>query len=241
MDVSTHTDRSYNYEDVSLFFIKSYNLEQIGPLINTKWHQRYPFNIDAPNGYAGCIPVAVAQITYYYRYPAKYNWNLIYPNPILNDAFKYFITDVRNLCKVKYESDGTGSNYEKAWKAFQSSGYNVTKAGLPDLIKLRNEMKTKSPVYIQRENSQTGKGHAWVCEGYQNVRYEGVHIMVRIAKGLNVVRGGFDGEPAVDDAVPHVRRLLYVFHICGSHIIFRLNPDDARMQAMRINAIAVHE
>lgn len=187
MDVSTHTDPAYNYEDVSLFFIKSYNFEQIGPLINTKWHQGYPFNVDAPNGYAGCIPVAVAQMAYYYKYPAKYNWNQIYSTPILNDAFKYFITDVRNLCNVKYETGATGSNYEKACKAFQSLGYNVTKAGFPDFIKLRNEMKTKSPVYIQGENSQTGKGHAWVCEGYQNVRYEGVISMI--------IGNGF-GEPS---------------------------------------------
>lgn len=70
------------------YVIKSYNFEQIGPLINTKWHQGYPFNVEAPNGYAGCIPVAVAQMAYYYKNPAKYNWNQIYSTPILNDAFK---------------------------------------------------------------------------------------------------------------------------------------------------------
>lgn len=67
---------------------------------------------------------------------------------------------------------------DKAYKAFKSLGYNVAKAGLPDFIKLRNEMKTKNPVYIQGENSQTGKGHAWVCEGYKNIRYEGVISMI---------------------------------------------------------------
>lgn len=178
MDISHHTDPAYNYEDVSLFFIKSYDFEQIGPLINTEWHQRAPFNVDAPNGYAGCVPIAVAQIAYYYKFPTKYNWDQIYSVPVLNDAFKYFITDVRRLCDVKYESDGTSSNYEKAYKAFKSLGYSATKAGLPDFIKLRNEMKTKSPVYIRGENSNRGKGHAWVCEGYKNIRYEGIISMI---------------------------------------------------------------
>lgn len=178
MDISTHTDPAYNYEDVSLFFIKSYDFEQIGPLINTKWHQGEPFNVDAPNGYAGCIPIAVAQIAYYYKHPGKYDWNQIYPFPVLNDGFKYFIKDIRKLCDVTYNSGGTASNYDKAYKAFKSLGYNVAKAGLPDFIKLRNEMKTKNPVYIQGENSQTGKGHAWVCEGYKNIRYEGVISMI---------------------------------------------------------------
>lgn len=192
MDVSTHTDPAYNYEDVSLFFIKSYDFEQIGPLINTKWHQDTPFNVDTPNGYAGCVPIAVAQIAYYYKHPAKYNWNQIYSTPILNDGFKYFITDIRKLCDVEYKSDGTSSNYEKAYKAFKSLGFNATKAGLPDFIKLRNEMKTKTPVYIQGENSQTDKGHAWVCEGYKNIKYEGVISMI-IAPRF--------GEPSVEGSL----------------------------------------
>lgn len=182
MDVSTHTDPAYDYEEVSLFFIKSFNHEQIGPLMGTKWHQGEPFNVDAPNNIAGCVPIAVAQIAYYHKYPAKYNWSEIYPNPILNSAFKYFITDIRNLCRVEYESDGTQSNYDKAYKAFQSLGYVVNKGGLPDFIKLRNEIKARNPVYIRGENYLGDNGHAWVCEGYQNIRYEGVISMIADSK-----------------------------------------------------------
>lgn len=84
--------------------------------MQTNWHQGYPFNVDAPNKLAGCVPIAVAQITYYHKYPSKYNWSQIGVNPVLNDAFSYFIKDIRNLCEVKYEANGTGSNHLKAKK-----------------------------------------------------------------------------------------------------------------------------
>lgn len=174
-DIAARTDPRYNSEEVSLFFIRSNYRKQIGPLINTKWHQGMPFSVDAPNGYAGCVPVAVAQIAYYHKYPSKYNWSQIYPNPILNSAFKYFILDIRSLCKVKYEgSKGTGSTYEKAYDAFKSLGYVAQKGGMPDFIKLRNEINSERPVYIRGENAKTGAGHAWVCEGYLNREYQGV-------------------------------------------------------------------
>lgn len=90
MDVSAHTDPVYNYEDVSLFFIKSYDFEQVGPLMNTQWHQHAPFNFGAADERAGCVPIAVAQIVYYHKYPNKYDWSQIAPSPTLTDGFKYF-------------------------------------------------------------------------------------------------------------------------------------------------------
>ena len=178
-DIKEHSDPQYDYEYVSLFFIKSWDFQTIGPLIGTNWQQSVsPFNYNAPNGIAGCVPIAVAQILYYYKFPSLYDWKNINQRPVLNDAFKLFITDVRNRCKVEYKSDATSATDENACKAFNGLGYNAKEAGLPDFIKLRNELTQYRPVYISGRNENRKVGHAWVCEGYKNVKYDGVISMV---------------------------------------------------------------
>lgn len=175
-DISSHTDPDYNYNDVTLFFIRSSATDKIGPLMGTQWDQEYPFNVDAPNGYAGCVPIAVAQIVYYHKYPSKYSWNQIYTYPVLNDAFEYFIKDIRQLCKVTYNSGGTASDYNKAYDAFTALGYQASKDGVPDDTKLKNAISLKNPVFIVGDN--TSVGHAWVCEGSQSMIYSGSISMV---------------------------------------------------------------
>ncbi len=188
-DIKEHSDPQYDYEYVSLFFIKSWDYQTIGPLIKTTWSQGKPFNVDAPNGYAGCVPIAVAQILYYYKYPSIYDWSKIYQYPTSNDAFNYFIKDVRTRCKVEYKSDGTYATYENARDAFRGLGYTADEAGLPDFIKLRNELAQYRPVFITGQNESLKKGHAWVCEGYKNIKYEGIVSMVIDPKW------GFPDEP----------------------------------------------
>ena len=55
-----------------------------GPLLNTEWYQTGGFNDDLPyiscNGsnfqvYAGCVPIAMAQVMKYYQHPTNYNWS----------------------------------------------------------------------------------------------------------------------------------------------------------------------
>lgn len=163
------SDPQYDYMEVVQLFTKVITQNSIGELLQTNWHQGYPFNVDAPNKLAGCVPIAVAQITYYHKYPSKYNWSQIGVNPVLNDAFSYFIKDIRNLCEVKYEANGTGSNHLKAKKALENLGYSVTIAGTPSEDKLSSQIILKNPTYIQGINS-SGKGHAWVCDGYRNIQ-----------------------------------------------------------------------
>jgi hypothetical protein len=174
--ISSHTDSRYNYEDVSLFFIKSYNYEQIGHLMNTEWHQHEPFNVYAPNEKAGCFPIAIAQIAYFHKFPSKYNWNEIYPNPVLNNSFINFILDIRNYCNVEYNKDATSTSKEDALKALCHLGYNVQKMGIPDNEKLRNEIKAYSPCILCGENEHSK--HAWVCEGYVHKQYQAVISMI---------------------------------------------------------------
>jgi len=188
-DISSHTNPSYDYEEVSLFFIKSYDFQKVDKLTNTEWHQYSPFNVDATNGYAGCYPIAVAQIVYYHKYPNTYNWNLIGNVPILNDEFKKFILDIRNkYCKVKYD-ETTKAEYEDAYNAFRDLGYIVTKEETPGAEHLRNETTAHRPVLMRGKNNDTGKGHAWVCEGYLNKKYQAV---------ISMIDAGGDGNPYFD-------------------------------------------
>ena len=177
-DISSHTDPDYNYNDVTLFFIRSYETNKIGPLMGTKWHQRYPFNVGASNGLAGCVPIAVAQIAYYHKYPSKYDWSQIYTYPILNSAFETFILDIREYCDVKYKDGETSANYNDAYDAFIDLGYQASKDGAPSTDKLWRSINSKNPVFIVGRNEARGKGHAWVCEGYHDVSYEGSISMV---------------------------------------------------------------
>lgn len=173
-DICTYTDPQYNCEEVSLFFIKGKGKE-VGPLIKTTWHQNSPFNIGTPNGHAGCVPIAIAQIAYYHKYPAKYNWNAIplYPSPYGDTSeIVRLMKDIRSYCKVKYKSDGTSSTYDKAFDALKTLGYKPEKGGVPDFINLRNEIEHYRPVYI-RGGSSDG-GHAWVCEGWKDADMNGV-------------------------------------------------------------------
>jgi len=66
--------------------------EQVAPLLSTTWHQGCVFNsllkaeseigctnLPCDRVYAGCVPIAMAQVMKYYKYPSTYNWGLM-PN-----------------------------------------------------------------------------------------------------------------------------------------------------------------
>lgn len=69
----------------------------VGPLCLTSWDQIYPFNEFCPdvnnptfkyNGLApaGCLPIAMAQIMYFWNYPNTYNWSSMYLSKAIIDA-----------------------------------------------------------------------------------------------------------------------------------------------------------
>ncbi len=188
-DIAAHTNPAYNYEEVSLFFIKSYDFQRVDKLTSTEWHQLSPFNVGTLNGYAGCVPIAVAQIAYYHKHPNNYSWSQIYTVPVLNTGFDYFIRDIRNKCNVIYDTDGTSATYNGAYNAFSSLNYHPTKVEAPGAEHLRNEITANRPVYMQGENTSTGKGHAWVCEGYLNKKYQAV---------ISMIDAFGDGDPYFD-------------------------------------------
>ena len=59
--------------DPSFAWMEERNVQEdsviVEPIISVQWNQQAPFNLYAPNGYAGCFPVAWAQIMSVYSYP----------------------------------------------------------------------------------------------------------------------------------------------------------------------------
>lgn len=180
-DIATHAHPSVDYEATSLFFVRDYTPYDIQPLINVEWHQDCPFNVDAPNGIAGCVPIAVAQILYYYQYPTYFDWANIpsapNPNAINNPSFCTFIKDVRNKCRVEYKEGKTSSNIDKAKKALEDYGYSVTKYNSFNRDAIKAQIIASRPVYM-RGVSEEGEGHAWICEGYRKHQFKGIVSMI---------------------------------------------------------------
>lgn len=174
-DICSHTYPEYDCNSVNILLIKRTS-ENIGPLMRTTWNQYEPFNIGTPNGYAGCVPIAVAQITNYHQWPISYNWSLISdPDGISNSETIRFIKDVRNYCEVEYKKDGTSSNHHKAVKAFNKLGYTAILKDFEVNTKydVISEIRAKRPVYMDGKRDLVPifeipiNGHAWVCDGYQ--------------------------------------------------------------------------
>lgn len=168
-DICSHYHPSYNCMSTAIFLIKRI-YENTGKLTRTTWNQTQPFNINAPNGWAGCVPIAMAQIMRYHQWPTSYTWSQIPEGygSATNETHR-FIQDVRNRANVKYKSNGTSASYDDAKDAFKKFNYSVGTYdfyGYSDRQRIADEIKGKRPVYMRGERSN-GEGHAWMCEGYK--------------------------------------------------------------------------
>lgn len=162
---------------------------QYGPLLATQWGQGVPFNVNAPNGWAGCGPIAMAQVMRYHQWPTTYNWSAIGNNPAPDNAeAKRMILDVRKAADVKYDgAKGTGTTTDKVENAFKRN-FNYTAQvmnyyGYSERLKAANEIKWNRPV-IMSGYSETSEGkdvgHMWVAEGYKEniVSYAASYVSV---------------------------------------------------------------
>ncbi len=148
---------------------------QYGPMTHTQWGQTYlPFNINASNGYAGCGPIAMAQVMRYHQWPTTYNWSAIGYNPAANNAqAQRMILDIRKAADVTYDSKGTGTTSDKMKHALEHN-FNYTAQvmnyyGYSERLKAANEIKWSRPVIMSGTSATPDgdRGHSWVAEGYK--------------------------------------------------------------------------
>lgn len=161
-------------------------------LLTVKWDQFMPYNYYCPtypnvaNYYdgkaaAGCGPVAAAQIMSYFQYPIFYppytfNWEHIMQSP---SYYTYSIESLAtaNLIRAigieagaRY-GESTSTNIDEMANTFSKMGY--TFSGVSDFydLNIMNSLDNNRLVYIRGENS-SGKGHAWVIDGYSYEKKE---------------------------------------------------------------------
>lgn len=171
-----------------------------GPYVNVKWGQGainefdsdFPYNqfcFDEEGNIcaAGCVPVAIAQIMTFHRFPPSYNvsfmsnvprsinWDLM--NSYTGGPFyswsqsgiydvSILIREIGEKAQTKYE-DGEGTTMsDKIKPCFTSFGYTATDPLLYLSYNVFSELANR-PILMSGLNSDND-GHAWVADGYKS-------------------------------------------------------------------------
>lgn len=162
---------------------------QVGPLLTTCWHQNSPYNYYIKNKYnvdypAGCVPIALAQLTKYYQKPQTYDWDAM-PNvaSIVSNNYQEvarLVFDIAEELKVNYGTEGTGASIEDALDWLKKHGYSSARKISHNSQEIQYQLLVgKRPVYMRGKTVETNKGHAWICDGCRQIHYDyGVYIMV---------------------------------------------------------------
>ena len=168
----------------------------VGPLLQSTWGQGCGFNDFMPSlncsnlpcgkAYAGCVPIAIAQIMKYHNYPTSYNWSNM-PNNYGTTTTASLIKDIHDAITinifgneypaVNYDCDGTGvsSDYNTASVFTHKFGYSAANQGGYNRETVKQQLRWNRPVILSggRKSgwwifSSYKDGHMWVCDGYRS-------------------------------------------------------------------------
>lgn len=162
--------------------------EQVGPLLSTEWHQRCGFNDFMPTincsslpcgkAYAGCVPIAIAQVMKYHNSPSNYNWENM-PNTYGTTTTASLINDIHNsISEVSYDCDGTGvdKNYNTAGVFTNHFNYSSANQSSYNKETVKQQLRWNRPVILGggRKSgwwifSSYKGGHMWVCDGFRRI------------------------------------------------------------------------
>lgn len=164
-----------------------YENEIIEPLLSTRWEQGNGFNAympfladcDIPGGraWAGCVPLAIAQIMKYHEYPSTYNWDDM-PNRNNSLSTAGLIRDIHQELDVEYDCEGTGVNNPiNPTIALLTNHYNYSTANKSNFNSeiIKQELSLNRPVLLKGSEDNTQifrafKGHFWVCDGVKKIK-----------------------------------------------------------------------
>ena len=181
-DAKYLTDPNYDYEEVSLCFLSDNMENAVGPLLQTAWYQDdLPFNASAPNEMSGCVPLAIAQICYYQKFPTKYNWSAVPVSPtkgIENNVITQLMNDIKYFCNPTYLYDpklttATLSDASFTFQALGFTNYNYSKISKSTL---HSSIVARNPVFMVGNDAAIG--HAWVCDGLHVKKTNGIISVV---------------------------------------------------------------
>lgn len=159
--------------------------EKISPLIKTQWDQLTPYNNMCPNKYpTGCLATAVAQVMYYHKYPANYDWDVMKTSYVSTDtgdvvdAVAKLMADVGEKVFMQYKEEESSARlidgaealryefgYSESTEFVQRDSY--TAKSWDEL--LYNELVASRPVIMGAQSmTPTGlSGHAFIIDGYE--------------------------------------------------------------------------
>jgi Peptidase C10 family. len=157
----------YRYTIVG--FKSEWVVQQVGPLLTTKWGQGGDLSNPTYNGmcpnYAvpGCTAIAIAQIMKFHQYPARFNWNNM-PNASATIDVQTLIRDVADAVRTDYSTGSATTGNAKT--GFESYGYTARLTN-HNPTEVNSEISARRPVWMRGSDTQKG-GHAWVCDGKQS-------------------------------------------------------------------------
>ncbi len=154
--------------------------------VNATWGQGHlssastpstDYNSECPpiNGtrpYAGCGPVAAAQLLYYYKWPdtnsegETIDWPSMYPNASSTATAK-LLADIGAKAGAVYGLDGTSTTFDGLVKAFKKYHYNKKYNGNHSASMLWAYISHYFPAIERAELTRNGetRGHAWLVSG----------------------------------------------------------------------------
>jgi hypothetical protein len=155
-----------------------------GPYLQSTWDQLNGYNYSLPyitcggsfQIYAGCVPIAMAQVMKYYGYPTTYNWSSM-PVNYATSTTANFLLDIHNAIRSvypgepQYSCSGTGVSSNKDMGQVLKSKFYYTTAdwGNYNYQVVRSNLAAGRPVILS--GSGNSGGHMWVCDGYMDTDY----------------------------------------------------------------------
>lgn len=183
-------DTVYSCIDSTITYVNRY--------VPTKWGQWSSYNYYCPpqtkaSGRCpvGCVPLVVAQIMSFHRYPLSYvygsqtynlDWNeILMCNNIvdLENATIYGPEQVQRLLKnlgsianVKYTDSVSYTTINYAITAFKYMGFSTSGiVKYPTIELCKSSIKEYGPIYIDGVHTQRDSiGHAWLADAYKCVK-----------------------------------------------------------------------
>lgn len=155
------------------------------PLLQTEWSQGCGFNDYMPSmggcnvpcgkAYAGCVPIAIAQVMKYHNYPSSYNWSDM-PNKYGTNSTSLLIKDIHiAINDINYNCDGTGvdKDYNIAGVFRNNFGYSSASQASYNVSSVTSSIANNKPVILGGGRNKGwsfiniySEGHMWVCDGF---------------------------------------------------------------------------
>lgn len=161
------------YDILCQVFTRNKNFT-FGPLLNTQWHQKAPYN-GAIVGALGCTTIAAGQFMNYYRLPSSMNWGKI--SQIGSSEQQNFLKQVGEKIGIDYSSSERGAMCSDVFNALKEYGYDID---VTDELSKTGISKGQKPIICLGYTSQVlgfgiEHGHAWVIDG-ENSGYEEIIV-----------------------------------------------------------------